>query len=299
MIYEKSCGAVIFTERDGMRVYLVEVMRKGHLSICKGHVENGESEHETASREILEETGLPVSFVEGFRQTIQYSPYPGCVKTVVFFLARSGTEKTVVQEDEVSEILWLPFEEARDALTHDSDRRTLSAAEHFLREADGNKGLEIRKFSPGDTDDAVKIWNGIVEEGESFPQEYYLDRKSGEAFFSSQSFTGIAVLGGRAVGLYILHPNNEGRCGHICNASYAVVPEMRGGHIGEKLILHSLKKGRELGFTLMQFNAVVRSNVHARHLYERVGFVPLGTVPRGFRMKDGHYEDINLYYKEL
>ena len=56
---------------------------------------------------------------------------------------------------------------------------------------------------------------------------------------------------------------------------------------------------RQLGFRLMQFNAVVRSNVHARHLYERLGFVPLGTIPGGFRMKDGHYENICLYYHTL
>jgi len=64
MIYEKSCGAVIYTVKDGQRLYLAELMRKGHVSICKGHVEEGESEHETASREIFEETGLRVEFDE-------------------------------------------------------------------------------------------------------------------------------------------------------------------------------------------------------------------------------------------
>jgi len=49
----------------------------------------------------------------------------------------------------------------------------------------------------------------------------------------------------------------------------------------------------------MQFNAVVASNIHARHLYERLGFIPLGIIPKGFRMKDGHYEDICPYYYEL
>ena len=101
------------------------------------------------------------------------------------------------------------------------------------------------------------------------------------------------------MGLYILHPNNIGRCGHICNASYAVSSEMRGRHIGEKLVIDSLDKGKESGFKIMQFNAVVESNIHARHLYERVGFKELGTVPEGFRMKDGHYENICLYYYEL
>ena len=100
-------------------------------------------------------------------------------------------------------------------------------------------------------------------------------------------------------GLYILHPNNIGRCGHICNASYAVSSRSRGLHIGEKLVMDCIKQGRVHDFSILQFNAVVASNVHARHLYERLGFVPLGVIPQGFRMKDGHYEDICPYYRSL
>ena len=104
---------------------------------------------------------------------------------------------------------------------------------------------------------------------------------------------------GRILGLYILHPNNVGRCGHICNASYAVSSASRGLHIGEKLVLDCMAQARRIGFQILQFNAVVSSNTHARHLYERIGFHPLGTIPGGFRMKDGHYEDICLYYIEV
>ena len=74
---------------------------------------------------------------------------------------------------------------------------------------------------------------------------------------------------------------------------------MRGQHIGEQLVLDSLKMGKELGFRVLQFNAVVESNIHARHLYDRLGFRQLGAIPGGFRMKDGHYENIFPYYYEL
>jgi len=70
----------------------------------------------------------------------------------------------------------------------------------------------------------------------------------GAAFFASQSFTGVAEEEGKIYGLYILHPNNVGRCGHICNASYAVSSEARGRHIGEKLVTDCLIKWKELGF---------------------------------------------------
>ena len=104
---------------------------------------------------------------------------------------------------------------------------------------------------------------------------------------------------GELVGLYILHPNNVGRCGHICNASYAVRADRRGQHIGEALVRHCMAKGKELGFRILQFNAVVRSNVPALRLYERLGFVQLGVIPGGFRRKDGVYEDIIPHYHTL
>lgn len=69
--------------------------------------------------------------------------------------------------------------------------------------------------------------------------------------------------------------------------------------MGEKLVRHSMERGRELGFQILQFNAVVASNVYARRLYEKLGFTQLGVIPGGFWMKDGHYEDICPYYIEL
>ncbi len=159
--------------------------------------------------------------------------------------------------------------------------------------------MVIRKYKEQDLPAVIGIWNEVVEEGIAFPQEDILNKESGAEFFASQSFTGVAEEDGKILGLYILHPNNVGRCGHICNASYAVSSETRGRHIGEKLVLDCLKKGKELGFRVLQFNAVVESNTHARHLYERLGFIQLGIIPGGFRMKDGHYENICPYYHEL
>lgn len=159
----------------------------------------------------------------------------------------------------------------------------------------------VRAYEEKDLGEMIRIWNEVVEDGVAFPQEELLEQESGRAFFASQTYCGVAVdeSDGKVYGLYILHPNNVGRCGHICNASYAVSKESRGLHIGEKLVKDCLREGREKEFRVLQFNAVVASNVHARHLYERLGFVQLGVIPGGFRMKDGHYEDICPYYHEL
>ena len=159
--------------------------------------------------------------------------------------------------------------------------------------------MVVREYTKRDLPEIIRIWNEVVEEGIAFPQEDTLDIESGAAFFSSQSYTGVAEEDGKIFGLYILHPNKVGRCGHICNASYAVSSDARGRHIGEQLVLDCMNKGKELGFRVLQFNAVVESNIHARHLYERLGFKQLGTIPGGFRMKDGHYENICPYYREL
>lgn len=161
--------------------------------------------------------------------------------------------------------------------------------------------LEIKQYEKSDIIEANAIWNEVVEAGTAFPQMETLIETSGDEFFKSQSFTGIArdVKSGEAVGLYILHPNNIGRCGHICNASYAVRADLRGQHIGEALVKHCIKKARELGFVILQFNAVVKTNESALRLYKKLGFTQLGVIPNGFLMKNGTYEDIIPHYIEL
>lgn len=159
--------------------------------------------------------------------------------------------------------------------------------------------MKIRKYTDADINEMVTIWNEIVEEGMAFPQEESLTEERAKDFFASQTYTAVAEEDGKIYGLYILHPNNIGRCGHISNASYAVASSARGKRIGERLVKDSIVQARFHGFGLLQFNAVVESNIHARHLYERLGFIQLGTIPKGFRMKDGSYENICPYYIEL
>lgn len=157
----------------------------------------------------------------------------------------------------------------------------------------------IRKYTDEDLLDMRTIWNHVVEEGVSFPQDEPMDDKQAELFFAQQSFTGVAEDNGEIIGLYILHPNNVGRCGHIANASYAVKEGLRGNHIGEQLVLDSMKRAAQLSFRILQFNAVVATNKGAIHLYEKLGFTPLGTIPNGFRLRDNTYADIIPFYIHL
>lgn len=161
--------------------------------------------------------------------------------------------------------------------------------------------IVVKNYKSDDIDGMIKIWNEVVQEGIAFPQEECLDIISGEEFFEGQSYCGVAKdqETNSVLGLYILHPNNVGRCSHICNASYAVSSKYRGHHIGEKMVVDSIKQAGRIGFKILQFNAVVATNIHARHLYERIGFTQLGIIPKGFRMKNGEYEDICPYYIAL
>lgn len=94
--------------------------------------------------------------------------------------------------------------------------------------------VTVRKFTAADLPAMTAIWNGIVEEGNSFPQDKPFTEDEAREFFAAQSFTGVAEADGKVLGLYILHPNNAGRCGHIANASYGVASRGAGPRRGGK-----------------------------------------------------------------
>lgn len=159
--------------------------------------------------------------------------------------------------------------------------------------------MVIREYRKTDIPALTEIWNEVVSEGEAFPQMELLTADTAESFFASQSFTAAAEENGEIVGLYILHPNNVGRCGHIANSSYAVRSDVRGKHIGRQLVEDSLKRCAQLGFRVLQFNAVAADNKPALELYKSLGFVQLGVIPGGFFKKDGRYEDIIPHYFDV
>ncbi|WP_139653216.1 GNAT family N-acetyltransferase [Raoultibacter phocaeensis] len=168
-----------------------------------------------------------------------------------------------------------------------------------MQAVQNDEPLLIRLFEKDDLEAMRTVWNEVVEDGVAFPQEEMLDADAALEFFSSQSATAVAVCGNRLLGLYILHPNNTGRCSHIANASYAVSFEARGRGIGRALVSDSLERAGSIGFRGLQFNAVVASNAGAIHLYEDLGFTRIGTIFGGFRMKDGTFQDTFIYFHEV
>lgn len=162
-------------------------------------------------------------------------------------------------------------------------------------------GVVVEQLTARDVEGARAAWNEVVAAGDAFPQTDLLGADEAAEFFAAQSLTGVArdTSTGGVLGVFILHPNNLGRCGHIANASYAVASASRGRGVGEALVRHSMEAGSRLGFRILQFNAVVSTNRAARALYERLGFVEIGHIPGGFRRDSGDYVDITLYYADL
>jgi len=126
---EKSCGALVYRyEGEALLLLLLRHRHGGHWAFPKGHVEAGETEEQTAHREIFEETGVQVTLQRGFRHVVEYSPKPGVKKQVVYFLGEAHGADLVRQEEEISELHWVPILDALHAVTFDNDRMLITTA---------------------------------------------------------------------------------------------------------------------------------------------------------------------------
>ena len=135
--YEKSCGGIIFYKtRQNVKILLVKNNNGRYWSFPKGHIEDGETEQETAVREIKEETGLDVTLVNSFREISEYCPFGKIRKRVVFFLARAFTDNVKIQEEEIDSYIWVDLQQARKLCSYDNDLRIIDKAEttiHLMR----------------------------------------------------------------------------------------------------------------------------------------------------------------------
>ena len=129
MNFEKSCGALV-VRREGDQYYILMIRHKagGHRSFPKGHMEQGETEYATALREVMEETSSRIAIVSDFRSTVTYSPSPGVMKEVVYFLAFTTEQSIQPREGEIAEVEWVPIEQAESCLTHENDKTVFRAA---------------------------------------------------------------------------------------------------------------------------------------------------------------------------
>ena len=135
-MFEKSCGAIVYTVEDGVIKYLLVEEMSGAHSFPKGHMEEGETEIETALREIKEETNLEVELDTEFRTSEQYtlSEKPGVTKQVVYFLAKyKGSSPCITRPDEVKALKSLKLEDAISIIEYDTKKEMLKKADSYLK----------------------------------------------------------------------------------------------------------------------------------------------------------------------
>ncbi len=131
MIKEKSCGALVFRrdEKNGkLYIVLIRHVHGRFFSFPKGHVEKGESEKETAEREVFEETALKINITSDFRETVSYNPSYKVEKEVVYFLAETDQADVIPRLGEIENVRWVSVEDALDTLTHENDKRVFKQA---------------------------------------------------------------------------------------------------------------------------------------------------------------------------
>lgn len=129
MLYEKSCGAIVYRKFHGnTEILLIKHVNSGHWSFPKGHVEEGETEAETAIREVKEETGLDIMLDTTFRETVQYYPRKDTQKVVVYFLAKAKSYELIPQEEEIAAIKWVEIGNASALLTYENDKTIVNKA---------------------------------------------------------------------------------------------------------------------------------------------------------------------------
>jgi 8-oxo-dGTP pyrophosphatase MutT (NUDIX family) len=136
MKYEKSCGAVVFTRINGQVKFALVQQLHGFYSFPKGHVEKGETEQETALREIYEEIHITPTLIDGFRMVDEHPVpnKPGVIKQVVYFLGEYTDQEIVFQREELLSAPLVSYEEAMDLFEYESSKRILNEAYRFISE---------------------------------------------------------------------------------------------------------------------------------------------------------------------
>ncbi len=134
MDYEKSCGAVVFRKSHGnVEILLIKHLNGGYWSFPKGHVEAGETEEETAIREVKEETNIDIIIDNTFREVVTYSPKKDTTKDVVYFIARAKNFDHIPQPTEIAQVKWVEINLAHSVLTYDNDKQLVNKAKARIK----------------------------------------------------------------------------------------------------------------------------------------------------------------------
>ena len=160
--------------------------------------------------------------------------------------------------------------------------------------------MQIRPATHADHDAIWNIFHEIIKAGDTYAFDPRMSREEAFAYwFRPDTHTYVAEREGRAVGTYILRPNQSGPGSHVANAAFMVASDAQGSGVGRRMAEHSLNEARRMGFRAMQFNFVVSTNTAAIHLWKQLGFTIVGTLPGAFRHPEKGYVDVYVMFRSL
>jgi L-amino acid N-acyltransferase YncA len=161
--------------------------------------------------------------------------------------------------------------------------------------------VEIRQFAENDWPEVWAVVHAVIEAGDTYEYPPGSTEAEGRDLWirPSPAECRVAVEDGRVLGTYKISANRLGLADHVANGSYMVSAAAQGRGLGRALCEHSLERARELGFRAMQFNAVVATNARALRLWRSCGFIIVGTVPNGFRLREKDMVDYHILHRFL
>jgi L-amino acid N-acyltransferase YncA len=160
--------------------------------------------------------------------------------------------------------------------------------------------MNIRKAGSKDEEAIWEIFSQVISTGDTYvfdPATPKTDLK--KLWMAEYMHTYVAEEKGEILGTYVFKANQMDRGSHIANGSYMVHPKAHGKGIGKLLCEHSLREAKKAGFYAMQFNLVVSTNAPAVHLWQKMGFEIIGTIPGGFNHLKLGLVDAFIMYRRL
>jgi L-amino acid N-acyltransferase YncA len=165
---------------------------------------------------------------------------------------------------------------------------------------------QIRPANLSDAQEMYDVFQEVISQGETFdysPDTSFEDFRN-EWLENSKAYDYVAVANeepfvGKVIGMYKILPNRRGLADHVANGSYMIHKDFRGLGLGRALGEHSYQEAKAKGFTAMQYNFVVSTNVAGVSLWKSLGMNVIGTIPKAYRHKKLGLVDALIMHKFL
>ena len=161
--------------------------------------------------------------------------------------------------------------------------------------------IKVRELQEGVWPVVWQFMEPVIRAGETYP--YAMDMTVNQARHMWLEVTEAAYVAeddtGTLLGSYYIKPNQPTLGAHVANCGYMVSEHARGRGVATSMCEHSQEEAVRLGYRAMQFNLVVESNAASVHLWKKLGFAVVGSLPGAFKHPHLGYINAFIMYKTL